>query len=445
MGMHALFNLATPTELTSSEPNMFSMVQRQPHAKRRRMFANIYSKSSLQSSEVIRELCQAIFIDRLLPVIDSADDTPLNMLDYSAAVFSDFTTSFVFGLQSGSNFVQEEKARARWQASKRTLIETPWWTPSLPSFLTKLGIISESSQLSAANDGVKDMYLNMLQMAETSSEAEIQNAKWTEPVVYNQLLNQLRFSGEKTYPVPKSNLRLTIASELMDHLVAGTETSGWTLAYIMDELSQRPNLQSSLREELLSLSPPIRYPTDGSTLPSNSAIDALPLLDAIVLETLRLHSPVTGSQPRVTPSQSPTLVLGYLIPPGIRISAQAYSLHRNPEVFPDPQSWKPERWLTSQEKRSEMMRWFWAFGSGANMCLGNHLAMLGGCPPFINTVPSRFPGHQLTRAPELKFAVAALYTNYTTKIIDDKDMERVDGYVSGPKGEKLILRFARAG
>jgi len=177
----------------------------------------------------------------------------------------------------------------------------------------------------------------------------------------------------------------------MDQLVAGTETTGWTLAYLMDELSQCPNLQSSLRGELLSLSAPILYPVrapdnDDSTareaLPSPRAIGGLLLLDAILLETLRLHAPVAGSQLRVTPSsnpQSPTSVYGYPnIPPGIRVSAQAYSLHRNPEVFPDPEKWKPERWLeTSQEKRGEMMRWFWPFGSGANMCLGNHLAMLG--------------------------------------------------------------------
>ena len=381
------------------------MVQRDAHAKRRRMFANIYSKSTLQSSAAIRQLSQAIFIERLLPVIDSVarDRTPLNMLEYSAAVYSDFTTAFVFGLQAGSNFVQDKKSRSRWLTTKKVMTETPFWTlgfpPGLSSLLTKLGINLDNPKMNSALEETKDMYLNMVQTAETLSDssrisrAENKNEKWTEPVVYKQLLNQLRSPGGKppTYPLPESHLRLTIASELMDQLVAGTETTGWTLAYLMDELSQRPNLQSSLRGELLSLSAPIIYPVrapdnDNSTardaLPSPRAIDGLLLLDAILLETLRLHAPVAGSQLRVTPSsnpQSPTSVYGYPnIPPGIRVSAQAYSLHRNPEVFPDPEKWKPQRWLeTSQEKRGEMMRWFWPFGSGANMCLGNHLAMLG--------------------------------------------------------------------
>lgn len=384
---------------------MFSMVERQPHAKRRRMFGNIYSKSALLSSAVIQELSQAIFIERLLPILASAASTgtPLNMLEYSAAIFSDFTTAFVFGLQSASNFVQDSNSRSGWIANKRIMTDITYWMmafpPSLASFLNRLGINLMNPQINSAIEGINNMYLNMLEATEKLSDssqmpqAEKKSGKWTEPVVYKQLLGQLQATNEKSpaNPVPVSHLRLTIASELMDHLVAGTETSGWTLAYIMLELSQRPQLQSSLRKELLSLSPPILYPASplhsgGSTtedpLPAPRAVDTLQLLEAIVLETLRLHAPVGGSQPRTTPSstpQSPTTILGYHnIPPGTRVSAQAYSLHRNPDVFPNPESWKPERWIeASADERNEMLRWFWAFGSGANMCLGNHLAMLG--------------------------------------------------------------------
>lgn len=41
--------------------------------------------------------------------------------------------------------------------------------------------------------------------------------------------------------------------------------------------------------------------------------------------------------------------------------------------------------------------------------------------------------------------VVAIYTNYTTKVIDGEDMEQLDGYVTGPKGEKLILKFEKVG
>jgi hypothetical protein len=220
------------------------------------MFANIHSKSALQSSAAIRRLSQAIFIERLLPVIDSAarDGIPLNMLEYSAAVYSDFTAAFVFGLQAGSNFVQDKKPRSRWLATKKIMTETPFWFLGFPpgpsSLLTKLGINLDNPKMNSAMEETKDMYLNMVQTAEILSDssrisrAKNKNKKWTEPVAHKQLLNQLQSLGGKppTYPLPESHPRLTIASELMYQLVASTETTGWTLAYLMDELSQRPNL-----------------------------------------------------------------------------------------------------------------------------------------------------------------------------------------------------------
>jgi len=41
----------------------------------------------------------------------------------------------------------------------------------------------------------------------------------------------------------------------------------------------------------------------------------------------------------------------------------------------------------------------------------------------------------------MKLVVAAIYTNYTTEIVDAEGIEQADTYVSGPVGEKLVLRF----
>lgn len=44
---------------------------------------------------------------------------------------------------------------------------------------------------------------------------------------------------------------------------------------------------------------------------------------------------------------------------------------------------------------------------------------------------------------EMKLLVAAIYTNYTTSIVDDTGIEQNDGFIGGPKGNKLILKFER--
>ncbi|KAH8679549.1 cytochrome P450 [Tricladium varicosporioides] len=385
-------------------PNMFSTIQKEAHTRRRRLLGSVYSKSALHSSPEIQDLARAIIIQRLLPIIETAakNKTPLNMLDYSSAVFSDFISAFMFGLQNGSNYVQNTKSRERWVANKKIInAGTGFWASEFPfvySLLLQLGICLDNPQIYSAIEEANDQCLEMVQKAEQSFRVASKmplaggnDVKWTKPVVYTQIINQLRFPAEKMLidECPESRNRHIIASETMDHLIAATETSV-------------------------------------ENLPSHRSIDSLPLLDAVVFETLRLHCPVPGSQPRVTPatnSHSMTTILGYSnIPPGVRVSSQAYSLHRNSKVFPDPETWKPERWYqASQEERSEMMSWFWAFGSGSNMCPGNYFAFL-----------------------ELKFVVAAIYSNYTTRIVDDAGIEQMDGYAVGPKGDKLIVQFEHA-
>ena len=96
-------------------------------------------------------------------------------------------------------------------------------------------------------------------------------------------------------------------------------------------------------------------------LPSVASIDRLPLLNAVLYETLRLHAAAPNRQPRVVPPGG--LVLhGYYIPPGTTVSSNAYTLHRSDEGFANPVEWLPQRWLSDDS--STLRRWFWAFGSG---------------------------------------------------------------------------------
>lgn len=73
-----------------------------------------------------------------------------------------------------------------------------------------------------------------------------------------------------------------------------------------------------------------------------------------------------------------------------------------------------------RERRKEMDRWFWAFGSGGRMCIGSNLAMY-----------------------QMKYIVAAIYSNYTTTIVDDTGIEQVDAYTAPPKNDRLIIRLER--
>jgi cytochrome P450 len=160
---------------------------------------------------------------------------------------------------------------------------------------------------------------------------------------------------------------LDIAAECADHLDAGLKTTSDTLMFAIWALSLPKNqaLQHRLAMEVASLTE-----SDGEGMPTVEACDRLPFLDAVIKETLRLYAPIPASQPRTSPHD--VMVDGYPIPAGTVVSCQAYSLHRNPDVFRDPSTFQPDRWLEADEDLlAEMKRLWWPFSSGARMCLGS--------------------------------------------------------------------------
>ena len=70
-------------------------------------------------------------------------------------------------------------------------------------------------------------------------------------------------------------------------------------------------------------------------------------------------------------------VLGVALPPGTVVGTQAWSSHRDPNVFPAPDAYHPARWLTTDEQAlANMNTNLIAFGTGLRVCAGQNLAMM---------------------------------------------------------------------
>lgn len=161
-----------------------------------------------------------------------------------------------------------------------------------------------------------------------------------------------------------------VAAECMDHLVAGIDTTGDAMCILMWRIStpEYAYVQDRLFEELQSIEHAFD-PVSG-TAPI-SELDKLPYLDAVIHEGLRWRAPVPMTLFRVVPPEGAVLD-GFAIPAGTTVGCQAYSLHRTEDVFPDPDRFDPERWLTKDpQKLSARKAHFWPFSSGGRMCLGN--------------------------------------------------------------------------
>lgn len=97
---------------------------------------------------------------------------------------------------------------------------------------------------------------------------------------------------------------------------------------------------------------------------------ALPYLDCVIQETLRLYGAAQGCLPRLVPKDGAVLG-GRFLPAGTMVSTQAYTRHRDPTVFADPLQFNPDRWISPSR---EMKDAFMAFGAGTRVCIGSHLA-----------------------------------------------------------------------
>jgi cytochrome P450 len=111
---------------------------------------------------------------------------------------------------------------------------------------------------------------------------------------------------------------------------------------------------------------------------SSTEARALPYLQTVIKEGLRIWPPVTGLLPKRTPPEGDTLN-GIFIPGGTDIGYCAWGVHRNKSVFGnDAELFRPERWLEAKgEKLAKMERTIdLIFGHGKYQCLGQNIAWM---------------------------------------------------------------------
>ncbi|KAF4555254.1 Cytochrome P450-like protein 26 [Elsinoe fawcettii] len=173
-----------------------------------------------------------------------------------------------------------------------------------------------------------------------------------------------------------------VAAQCMDLMFAGTDSSGMNISTFCWQLAKNQDCYTKVKEEVLK------------ARAENADYDAstLPYLRSCIKETLRLSMANPTRLPRVVPdggwlyTPSPDYAFtgqaskatqkSYFLPAGTVVSCQIHTLHHNPSVFPDPFTFRPDRWLESAPEHLEKMnRDFIPFSLGSRQCIARNLAM----------------------------------------------------------------------
>lgn len=201
-------------------------------------------------------------------------------------------------------------------------------------------------------------YLNVLLRYEEKMKAIIED-KRGKLAEANDVLSMLIEARDED-----SGLKLT-EEELIGHIstlfLVGHETTSSSLTWIMLLLSQYPQVMADVLDELKGV-------LDGNP-PTMEQLDKLPLLERVIKESLRVLTSIPWNG-RITSEE--TELAGYEIPQGTEVLVSIYHTHHMPDLYPNPEDFKPERWETINPSIYE----YNPFSAGPRLCIGAGFAMM---------------------------------------------------------------------
>jgi len=182
-----------------------------------------------------------------------------------------------------------------------------------------------------------------------------------------------------------------LRDEAMAFLLAGHETTALALSWTWYLLSQNPEVENKLHEELAKVL--------GGRAPQASDLPRLTYTESVVKESMRLYPPAWAmGRSAIKPCE----IGGYRVQPGASVVMSQWIMHRDPRYFPNPEQFDPSRW--SAESAQKLPRFvYFPFGGGPRVCIGASFAMME-ATLLLAAIAQKFqlrlvPGHPVIPLP----------------------------------------------
>ncbi|MBC7869877.1 MAG: cytochrome P450, partial [Chitinophagaceae bacterium] len=156
-----------------------------------------------------------------------------------------------------------------------------------------------------------------------------------------------------------------VRDEAMTLFAAGHETTAVALTWTWYLLSQHPEVEAQMLEEMQSVL--------GGRLPTFADLPNLKYTEMIIKESMRLYPPAWVTSRQVATDD--VTLGGYPVDKWVSVVINIFGVHRDGRFFPEPEKFDPERFSPENEKNIHKYAYM-PFGAGPRVCIGNAFAMM---------------------------------------------------------------------
>ncbi|CAB4390065.1 cytochrome P450 [Rhizophagus irregularis] len=371
---------------------LFSATDRIFHKQRKRLLSPAFSIKYIASLEPLMQSCINVLVDRIKTIssITSKSDLALKFNENGLPIVNihqliQATSLDIIGETAfGESFNLVEKGdhplpgKVFQELKRRVLYHTfPYMRPFLKKdswtdeFIQK--IIKERRNLNAQGKTREDILQIILD---------------TRDEVTNEGLNEFE-----------------IQDQIMEFLIAGSDTSSFSINMALIMLLHHPEKLRNLINELSSAFP------NGPQSLNHENLKDLKYLNAVINEILRRFPAAMGGILRQT--NSDMMIDGYFVPKDTIVSASIYQVQHSKEIWGvDADEFVPERWINGDSVK--LKRNIFTFGAGSRLCIGNNFAMM-----------------------EIRLVLASLLLNFEFEMVEKQDLQIVQFITPSLRSKKF--------
>lgn len=345
------------------------------HAETRKSIQNLYSMSSLVSYQPYVDHCMDIFADRLDEM--AAKGEPVDISYWLQAYAFDVIACITYGTRFG--FLDRGEDIRGFISSLYGAVRHMSMVAMYPKLHALLFRLDSKLKLFGSKGLMDRIDFVKARMTLRSAERKARDpeASLKAEGVQRDFIDRMWDKHDED-PARITSHHIFVVG--MENINAGSDTTASTLSGLLYFLLANPQALAKLKEEIQ------QFTASGqlSEQPSFKECQQMPYLDAVLKESLRLHSAVGLPLWRVVPKGG-VEIAGQFVPEGTNIGINAWVAHRNPTVWgPDAEVFRPERWLEAQaeaeagnkEKLQRMEGYYLPFGWGSRTCIGRHISTL---------------------------------------------------------------------